>query len=603
MNIFRQLSQRFQMRHVNRQIFILMICTITIPLTIMSGIVYFFSLQTVKNEYQDSANLILNNLSFNIDQYLQSIEKGTLTAQLDGQLQNSLVQWADNRANHIEDIGIQYRSVIEHFVSTIEMTIKNVDSVQIYAGDRVFYSVNFNQADYDDSNFLQENWYKQTLASKGKIVIFGTHKPFHRLNSKEPVMSIARVINKTGSKQHLAIILVDIRLDSLREILNLSENSNRKFLIVDDKGSVIYSSEEDQENPLVLSNSDYTSLERVLANDTGSFYAPFAGKQSYLDFITSPYSGWKVIQYIDEQEMAKDANMFRLIILGFAFCSLVTALLFMYILSVRVTKPIILLSRQVRSVGLGKFDVNLRSDRQDEFGVLYRGIRKMVEDLQSHIERSSNMIAQQKIAQYGALKSQINPHFLANALESVQMKAVLSGQRDIAEMVGLLGRLFRIHIQTGKDVVSLREELVHTRLYIKVQQMRFGDKIQYSENLAPNSDTANVLHFSLQPIIENAIVHGLERRVSTGLLEISTTVLDNCLLIKIKDNGAGMDETQITGLRERLMDTSDTLGEAHIGIKNVHDRIRYYFGDQYGIEVESSLGAGTTVTIRIPYNE
>ncbi|MHA0857342.1 cache domain-containing sensor histidine kinase [Paenibacillus sp. CMAA1364] len=602
MDILRRLSQRFQMKHVNRQIFILMICTITLPLTIMSGIVYLFSLETVKNEYQDSANLILNNLSFNIDQYLQSIEKGTLTAQLDGQLQRSLTKWSDNRANNIEDTGIQYRSVIEHFASTIEMTIKNVDSVQIYAGDRVFYSVNFNQSDYDDSNFIQKDWYKQTLASQGKIVIFGTHTPFHRVNSKESIISIARVINKTGSKQPLAVILIDIRLDSLREILNLSENSNRNFLIVDDKGGIIYSSKQDQETPQTLNDSDNESLKHILSHDSGSFYAPFAGNSSYLDFMTSPYSGWKVIQYIDEREMSKDAKLFRFIILGFAFCSLVTALLFMFILSARVTKPIILLSRKVRSVGLGKFDVDLNSNRQDEFGVLYKGIRKMVEDLQSHIERSSNMIAQQKVAQYGALKSQINPHFLANALESIQMKAVLAGQRDIAEMIGLLGRLFRIHIQTGKDIVPLQEELAHTRLYIKVQQMRFGDKIQYSENLAPDCDLVNVLHFSLQPIIENAIVHGLERSVHAGLLEISTSLSNDCMLIVVKDDGVGMDETQVALLRERLRSTSDTLGEAHIGIKNVHDRIRFYFGDSYGIEVDSTLGKGTSITIRIPYN-
>lgn len=120
------------MRHVNRQIFVLMILTITIPLLIISAIIYIFSNQAVKNEYQSSSNLILNNLSFNIDQYLQSIDKGTLNAQVDSQLQTALEHWTIHKYDVGNDLNIQYGNTIEHFISGIEMTIKNVDSVQIF---------------------------------------------------------------------------------------------------------------------------------------------------------------------------------------------------------------------------------------------------------------------------------------------------------------------------------------------------------------------------------------------------------------------------------------------------------------------------------------
>ncbi|MGO4110396.1 cache domain-containing sensor histidine kinase [Paenibacillus sp. YAF4_2] len=589
----------FRQLRVNHQIFILMICIITLPLTIMSGIVYLFSLQTVKNEYQNTANLILNNLSFNIDQYLQSIETGTLTAQLDSQLQGSLVHWSENQDPDPSDISIKYGSVIEQFISRIELTIKNVDSVQVFAGNRIFYSADFNQSDYNTDNFFDQDWYKQTLRSQGKAVLFGAHTPFQRMNSSESVISIARVINKTGTRTNLAVILVDIRLDSLREILSLTENTNRKFLIIDDAGGIVYSSENNQEQ--LKADLGLPGIRPELKAEAGNFYASMDGTPSYLNFVTSSYSGWKVIQYMDKNNMTKDAALFRKILLGVALCSLFTALLFLIMLSARVTKPVILLSKQVRAVGLGKFDVDLNTNRQDEFGVLYKGIRKMVEDLQEHIKRSSMTMAQQKVAQYGALKSQINPHFLANALESIQMKAIIGGQRDIADMVGLLGRLFRIHIQTGKDIVSLREELEHTRLYVKVQQMRFGDKLSYSERIEPGTEALPVLHFSLQPIVENAIVHGLERRSGQGRLEISSYVSDQALQIEVKDNGAGMTEEEFMRLRERLKEAAeDTLDSNHIGVKNVQDRIRYYYGDGYGLAIESRAGEGTKVTLRFP---
>jgi two-component system sensor histidine kinase YesM len=575
-----------------------MILTITIPLLVISAIIYIFSNQAVKNEYQSSSNLILNNLSFNIDQYLQSIEKGTLNAQMDSRLQIALEHWTNSKDNTGNDQSIQYGNTIEHFISSIEMTIKNVDSVQIYAGSRVFYSANFNRADYDFKDFTQEDWYIQTQQKKGGVILFGSHIPFHRTNSKEPVISIARVINKVGSKQPLGVMLIDIRLDSLREILKLSETSKRNFIIIDDKGGITYQSDANTD----INTSEDNMLRTFLGEDTGSFYADVADTKSYINFVTSGYSNWKVIQYIAEKEMTKQAAILGKIILTLAILSLGTAILFMYILSERVTKPIILLSRQVKMVGMGKFDVDLSSDRQDEFGVLYQGIRKMVEDLQNYIERSSMAKAQQKVAQFGALKSQINPHFLANVLESIQMKAVINGQRDIGEMVGIVGRLFRIHIQTGKDTVTLKEELEHIRLYVKIQQLRFGDKIQYIERLATNSETVQVMHFSLQPLIENAIVHGLERRSGPGQLEVTSLRSGNEMLIMIKDNGVGMSEEKLKQLRYRLSQPSDTLDEAHIGIKNVHDRILFYFGEQYGLEIDSQLGEGTTISIRLPAN-
>jgi len=583
------------MRHLNTQIFVLMILTVTIPLLIISAIIYSASLQTVKSEYTSSSDLILNNLSFNIDQYLQSIEKGTLYAHMDGQLQNALEKWINNPDDD-QKLSSQY--VIQHFISTLEMTIKNVDSVQIYAGHQLFYSANFNRADLHYENFEQEDWYLKTLAKKGGIVIFGTHTPFHKIDTKEKVISIARVINKTGGKQPLGVMLVDIRLDSLREILSLSENTKRNFAIADPSGAIIYASKNpDFSKPMQI---DSQKFEQVLSQQTGSFYSYFEGHDSYFNFVTSSYSGWKVIQYTNEKEMTKDSAMLGRIILFLAVGSIGMAVIFLLIMRARVTRPIIFLKRQVERVGMGHFDVDLGSKRQDEFGVLYQGLRKMTQELQDYIERSSKAKVQQKVARLGALKSQINPHFLANALESVQMKAILNDQREIGEMIGTLGQLFRIHTKMSKDIVSLEQELQHIRLYIKVQQMRFGDKIQYSEQLAPHTESLQVVHFSLQPLIENAIIHGLERRVGPGLLEVCAEQNENQLLITVRDNGAGMSAEQLVALQRRLAEQTESGDDNHIGLVNVQERIHLYFGTHYGMTIDSHPGIGTTITIRLP---
>ncbi|MGX6444592.1 cache domain-containing sensor histidine kinase [Neobacillus sp. K501] len=600
MKKFSEFFQVFQLKRLNHQIFFLMIMTITIPLLIISIIVYLYSIQSVKNEYQTSSNLILNNLSFNIDQYLQSIEKGTLTALMDTKLQNALTNLSISGTSIEEFQSIQFQNAIEHFNSTIEVSIKNVESVQIYVGSRVFYSALNKRDNYDALNITNDKWYKQTLEKKGGIVLLGLHKPFYQTNTDESVISIARVINKKGTRQPLGVLLIDIRLDSLSEILSLSENQDRNFIILDSNGGIIYDThyKMTDTSPKISEKSSF--LLRVLEQEKGDYYSTIDGENSFINFITSPYSGWKVVQYIEDREITKHADMLRKITLSSAFFSLITALLFMYFIFIRVTKPVIFLSKQVLLVGKGMFNVNLSSNRKDEFGVLFNGIRKMVTDIQIYIERSSILRAQQKIAQYRALKSQINPHFLANALETIQMKAVINKQHDISEMIGLLGSLFRGHIQTGKETISLEEELSHIRLYVKIQQMRFGEKIKYSENLAPRSESVRVLHFSLQPIIENGIVHGIEPKNGAGFLEVSTAYSEGDLLITVRDNGIGISFDRLQQIQKRLADDNSRMDEPHIGIKNVHDQIKYYYGYQYGLEITSAEGEGTTVTVRIP---
>ena len=589
------------MGRLNRQIFLIMIVTVTLPLLIISAVLYFNSVNALKTEYESSSHLILTNLSSNIDQYLQSIEKGTITALMDDELQLALEHWPHTSLDHEEELRLKYENEIESFVGTIEVSIKNVDSVQIYVGNRVFYSANFNRSDYNIGDFTEEEWYRRTIDARGRIVLFGTHKPFHRVNALDSVISIARVINKAGTKKALSVILIDIRLDSLQEILNKSETTNRSFIILDENNELIYASDAAMNEESIQTITEKLAQQQLKANDTGQFYASIDHVKSYVNYVDSSYSGWKVIQYIPEYEMIKYARKIQGTIFALALMSLITALLFFIILHKRVTKPIISLSQQVKQVGLGNFNVKLDSSRNDEFGVLHRGISKMITDLKQHIERLSDAKVQQKMTQYGALKSQINPHFLANTLETIQMKVIINGDRQTSEMIGKLGQLFRTFIPSGKDTQTVMEELDQLRLYIQIQQFRFADKISYEESLEFGSEQAVILHFILQPLVENAIVHGLEPQLEPGMITIRTQITHKHLYIYIEDSGVGMNQVQLEQLRAKLDTPVDLIEEDHIGIKNVHDRIRYYYGEPYGITIESEEHIGTTVMISLPY--
>src|SRR5699024_3559838 len=191
-------------------------------------------------------------------------------------------------------------------------------------------------------------------------------------------------------------LLIDIRIDALQNILHLSESSNRNFLILEASGNVVYASDESSIGEDMHLNQDNQHLLGLLDSDEGNFYANRNQTNSVFNHVASPYSGWRVIQYIDKEEMTKQAEKLRQIILILVLSSFTTAALFMLILNRRVTKPIIDLSNQVHEVGKGKLHIRLNSDRQDEFGILYQGVNKMAHDLEEYVERSSVLKAQQK---------------------------------------------------------------------------------------------------------------------------------------------------------------------------------------------------------------
>lgn len=593
-----KLLPKFRSRSISKEIFTLVIGVVTIPFVVISLLSYYGSLGAVKKEFQSSSALILNNLSFNIDQYLQGVENATLFAYLDKELQNALDQLIKQPDSYNK---LNNQQIIENFIGHLEASVKHINGVQLFTGDRVYYTGVYDLVGADYAyNYREADWYRKTLDSPGGKMLFGTHKPFQRKFSNDLVLSFARVVNHLKDGHFLGIVLVDIRLDSIKEILDLSESDKRNFIITDAQGRIIYASQSDQLKPTSLLGMKPEALNQVLHTSKGQLFTSFAGENVYVDYLTSGYSGWKVIQYMNESDMIRDAVKLKHLFLALAVGSVGVAVVFMIFISMRVSRPIIDLSRKMKLVGQGNFEVDLVTRRSNELGILYAGLRKMITDLELYIERASTAGLKQKEAQYGALKSQINPHFLSNTLESIQMQAVLSDQREIGEMIGVLGRLFKIHTRTGTAVVPLSQELNHIRLYLKLQQMRFGDKIQYREQVEEDCLSLYVVHFLLQPIVENAVIYGMEQQAKPGTILVKAFTKSDRLWIIVEDNGKGMAPDVLEDVRSRLIREDTEPTSEHIGLSNVHDRIRLYFGEQYGITIDSRLGEGTRVTVCLP---
>ena len=214
-------------------------------------------------------------------------------------------------------------------------------------------------------------------------------------------------------------------------------------------------------------------------------------------------------------------------------------------------------------------------------------------------KQKSEMQLQQKDIQFKMLVSQINPHFLFNTLESIRMSALVEGARESAEMVKLLGKLLRSSIEINSVEILLKDEIATAESYLKIQSFRYGKRLQYNIDMDAVSNGYKVIPYILQPIVENSIIHGMEEQRQKTSIALKAYFQENQLVLEVADDGVGMTQEKLQELRQRL---EVPLGSTatHIGLRNVHQRIRFHYGPEYGLKIESEYNQGTVVKICLP---
>ena len=241
----------------------------------------------------------------------------------------------------------------------------------------------------------------------------------------------------------------------------------------------------------------------------------------------------------------------------------------------------------------------------DEIADLYTYLNSMIRDIdaltasvyENKLEQERAR-SRQREAEFKMLASQINPHFLFNTLESIRMKARACGDTEVADMVKMLAKLMRHSIEVRDSLVPVKDELSLTEYYLKLQHYRFGDAVQFAVTAEPGCEQLFILPLLVQPLVENAFVHGLKERRMGGRITVHAEADDVALTITVTDNGVGMTPAALDALRQSL--AAEDFDRSHIGVANVHHRIRMFYGADWGLTVDSAPGQGTTATLRLP---
>ena len=472
---------------------------------------------------------------------------------------------------------------------------QEIASISVYVNNETIASnANFI---YASEQIRSEEWYKKTIEAHGNAYWSYVNNTITKKKSLRLTRELfTQNMNKVG--------VLCIVLQNKRSELAVSERQNKTALIYNNEEIVHANFEE--KNYLEL-------LNLVKKSNKDEYYSKvtYKGKECFMAAvrIQPDYSDdyYTIVSIESYTEIVKGVNKNSIReCLPFLVCIGATFFL-ITIFSNYFSNQVNRFREQMHKAASGDFDIAAKIGGKDEISMLYEDLNKMIQDIQKlmanvveeKIQREK-IYSRQKEVEFKMLASQINPHFLYNTLETIRMKALVNKQKEIADLAKMLAKIMRRNIQVGDSLVTLESEVQLVEYYLKIQYYRFSDRIHSEIKVDENVDmNVMIMPLIIQPLVENAFVHGLESRESDGLLQILVFQEEGILYIRVKDNGCGISPEKLMKLGEYLNDF-DNLDKAHIGISNVNQRIKLQYGIKYGLDMKSIEGEGTVVTLTMP---
>ncbi|GMK45939.1 sensor histidine kinase YesM [Paenibacillus glycanilyticus] len=445
------------------------------------------------------------------------------------------------------------------------------------------------------SSYSDKEWYRAAVYGQGQIIWVTEPMPELTGVDRGSAFYGVRISKRFESGSPTGIVAVSVDESSLNDLYSSALDKAQEIEIVDANGRIISSGHKDQIRESLASRPYYYKIRDY---DSGYFRAEEGGKEQLISFQTIGKTNWKLISYTPTATVLSSINQLQtIVILVFAGVVLL-AYASSYFMARRLAVPIKRLYNHFGRVELGDLSVRLPVNSEDEIGHLTRKFNRMLERIQELLENIRLEQERKRHAELQALQSQINPHFLYNTLASIRFMLVKHKPETIDSVIVALVKLLKQSISKQDELIPIGEELEMVRNYLYIQQIRQGDRMEVRYELEEELYEYKTIKLILQPLIENAIFHGLERKgegqrqlIVRGYMERT----DICF--EIEDNGVGMD---LGDMESKAAGEQDEKLVHRGGYRNVHERLQLNFGENYGISVQSQAGAGTTVLVRIP---
>ncbi|WP_054023952.1 sensor histidine kinase [Bacillus sp. FJAT-28004] len=562
-----KLARVFRNLRFKHKLFISYLFVIIIPLTVLGWYSYVQSKSLLVQQAQlaltDNVAELTDNLDYKFKKYNASIESITFNPSIKAIFNNDY----SNYYYMYNDL----HTIADPLFNTILFLNDEIKQLTVYTENDMTERRN---TILSIKHVVDKPWFNEVM----------TNGQTNWLKEGDTLFGVRSII---GDQMSSLKNMVYFELDSQKIFDGLVNASSGDYGIViyDQDGNAIFTHQSGlQPSESIYSAGDNKKVDyRLTFNDS--------------DFIVIrneiAVTGWTMIFYVPKNAVGIDAKkIVQATILTVSIC-LVVLLLTIWILSATFVKRIYRLNQKMKQVTRGDLNVEIVVDSNDEIGELTGKFKDMLQSINELINEVYRSKVVQKDAELKALQAQINPHFLYNSLSLINWKAINIEAYDISRITTTLSKFYRTTLNRGQDVISVYDELENTKSYVELQLIMHDNNFDFIYEVDQNVLQFDMIKLILQPIVENAIEHGIDnKREGRGMLRIKADLIDDVIVFMVEDNGPGVSEAVIHTVLGKQSKS--------YGLFNAQERIRIYFGEEYGITIQSEMGKGTIVEVRIP---
>mgnify|MGYP004530297233 CR=1 FL=1 len=549
--LVKKFKQWYKNLKIRKKVLLIQIIVSMIPVIILGAFAYVQTRKLLIDREKETMETVLHQNVSTLDYTLFSYQNYMENMIWDESLKRAVTDEYENNYQ----MYLMYTDIIDPMFANVEAQNPDIEQITIYGNNETLYPHGTNYLPLDDISIDVEHM----KASKVYWVSDG----------RKTLELYCKMY--TGNTDNTDVIYMKVDYERTFENLTSLFEGKYKICMTDQDGNIVFS---------------FDNLEKSGKNSPD---AQMVKKEETLTIQI-----WKAQLYRPVKEITASARSITFLVIIVVILCIILISCFSIVLSKSVTKPLGNLLENIQKIGYGKLETDINEESQDEIGQVIKSFRQMVERLDYMVKEVYQSKIDQQKYEMKALQNQINPHFLYNSLSLINWTAIMHDETEISEMAQLLSTFYRTTLNKGKNVISIKGEWDNTCSYMKIQNMMHSGRLELETCIDENMFKYEILNLILQPIVENAIVHGLDHKVGDEPKKLTVTgeEKEDCLLFKVCDNGCGMSEET----KEMIL-TTKTSG---YGVQNVHQRIVLYYGEGYGLQYESKENEGTVVEVKIP---
>ena len=551
-----------------------------------------YSYRSISKEIRDDFNVtytaVAQGIDRNLDIYFAQLRNESLELFASSTLQNILLD--DPSLTNLTVDSIRFREEADN----IYKYRTDIGSIKIYGqkSQRYISTIVENIANETptDDEIIQK-----LQNGDGRFQILGVRLSSNDVTNNLKAFSVGRVLKNLRDGSTIGYLIVDLKYRNFAGVIGQSQTlEHGAILITLPDGTAIYNS------------SDHNNILIPYAQTDAYQNSQFSRENSAPLLLKSSYFDWSYVIIPDNTLISDRMSGMSKLYIFIGFIASAVLMVLAVAIARMISKPLERLEEAMSSARDRQYnEIVPTTDSFREVNRLAMYYNTMQVEIQSHVEKERELVLAQKDAEFKALQTQIAPHFLYNSLDSINCMAQIHGMQDISRMILSLAKIFQYNMQYTSNIVTFQDELNHVRNYFTLQAINYQDRFRIEYQVPQECLNHSVVKFMLQPLVENAIHHGVHQKKSDGLILIEASMDNSVLTVNIQDNGSGMKANDLAEITKMLASSSDDhllqqTKTRKIGILNVNLRLKLLFGEAAGISVTSAEGVGTTFTLHIP---